>query len=288
MFFVMNEDYRALIKALPHIRALRGKIVVVKYGGNAMLNDALKSAVIEDLVFLQTAGITVALVHGGGPEIEAMLKATGKESRFVNGLRYTDDETMDIVLMVLAGKVNKGIVALLEAAGARAAGICGIDGSLFSATRDTRDDLGLVGKIEHVNTDFLFSIIASGALPVISSVARGAGSEASLIFNVNADTAAAQLAAALKAEKLVLMTDVAGLLADASDSRTLIKSATLAHLDALKKDGVIKGGMIPKLECCEVALCGGVNKTHIIDGRTPHALLSCLFSDEGTGTTITR
>jgi acetylglutamate kinase len=282
----MNEDYAALIKALPHIRALRGKTVVVKYGGNAMINEALKAAVIEDLVFLQTAGIVVVLVHGGGPEIDAMLKAVGKESRFVNGLRYTDCETMDIVQMVLCGKVNKGIVALLEAAGVRTIGLCGIDGSLLSATRDTRADLGLVGKIENVNTDFLSSIIAGGALPVISSVAPGAGSEAGLVFNVNADTAAAKIAAAMKAEKLVLMTDIAGILRDPHNTDTLIRNATLSGMEALKKEGVISGGMIPKVECCEIALLGGVKKSHIIDGRVPHALLTCLFSDEGIGTTL--
>jgi acetylglutamate kinase len=268
--------------------ALRGKTIVVKYGGSAMINDALKAAVIEDIVFVQKAGIPVILVHGGGPEIEAMLKAVGKESRFVNGLRYTDAETMEIVQMVLCGKVNKNITALLETAGATAIGLSGIDGSLFQAERVKGADLGLVGKIEKVNVDFLKAIMRSGALPVISSVALGCGADQGLSLNVNADTAAAKIAAAVKAEKLILITDVPGILRDVRDRDSLISNASLEDIDKLKKEGVITRGMLPKVDCCEIALSGGVRCAHIIDGRVPHSLLSELFTDEGIGTMIHR
>ncbi|MDR3324852.1 MAG: acetylglutamate kinase [Spirochaetaceae bacterium] len=281
-----ESESAALIKALPHIKALRGKTIVVKYGGNAMINDALKAAVIEDVVFMQTAGIPVVLVHGGGPEIEAMLKAVGKESHFINGLRHTDEETMAIVQMVLCGKVNKDIVALLETAGATAVGLSGIDGSLFQAEREKGADLGLVGKIHTVNVAFLKAIMQSGALPVVSSVALGSGADRGIALNVNADTAAAKIAAAIKAEKLILMTDVPGILRNVHDPDSLISNASLADIDKLKKDGSITKGMIPKVDCCEIALHGGVKRAHIIDGRAPHALLAELFTDEGIGTMI--
>ncbi|MDR3301824.1 MAG: acetylglutamate kinase [Spirochaetaceae bacterium] len=269
-------------------RASGAKTVVVKYGGNAMINDALKDAVIKDIVFVQQAGIRVILVHGGGPEIEAMLKAVGKESRSVNGLRYTDEETMEIVQMVLCGKVNKNITAMLETAGVTAIGLSGIDGSLFQAQREKGADLGLVGKIEKVNVEFLKAIMQSGALPVISSVALGCGEDRGRSLNVNADTAAAKIAAAVQAEKLILMTDVPGILRDVRDSDSLISDASLEEIARLKKEGVITKGMLPKVDCCEIALSAGVQCAHIIDGRLPHSLLSELFTNEGIGTMIHR
>jgi acetylglutamate kinase len=245
-----------------------------------MINSELKAAVVSDIVAMYRDGVNVVLVHGGGPEIEAMLKATGRESRFVGGLRYTDEKTMEIVQMVLCGKVNKDLVALLQTAGADAVGLCGIDGALLRAERETGADLGLVGKITKVNVEFLRSIMKLG-IPVISSVALGCGDAAGLSLNVNADTAAAEIAAACKAEKLILMTDIAGVLRDVNKSETLIKKTTRAGLAALKAEGIIRAGMIPKLECCETALAGGVGQVHIIDGRVPHAILA-----EGTGTLI--
>jgi acetylglutamate kinase len=287
----------ALIQGLPYIQALRGKTIVVKYGGNAMINAELKASVIKDIVFLHTVGIPVILVHGGGPEIEAMLRAVGKESRFVNGLRYTDEETMSIVQMVLCGKVNKEITALLEAEGVHALGICGIDGALFQAERENKLDLGFVGKIKKVNVNFLRAIMQGcrsiendgqqdRIIPVISSVALGVGADKGLSLNVNADTAAALTAEAIKAEKLILMTDVAGLLRDIQNPESLIREANLADIDKLKKEGAVSKGMVPKLDCCEIALLGGVKAAHIIDGRVPHGLLAELFGGERIGTMI--
>jgi acetylglutamate kinase len=232
-------------------------------------------------------GIRAVLVHGGGPEIEAMLKKTGKESRFVNGLRYTDEETMEIVQMVLCGKVNKEITGLIERAGGRAIGLCGIDGAMLKARRMRgEEDLGLVGEIEEVDVSILNTALDSGTIPVVSSVAYGIGGDEGQALNINADTAAAKIAAALKAEKLILMTDVRGILRDVRDPDSLIKSASRPELEELKKTGVLNKGMIPKADCCTLALDGGVGKAHIIDGRLPHALLIELFTDEGIGTMI--
>jgi acetylglutamate kinase len=268
------------------IKSLRGKTVVVKYGGNAMINNELKASLAGDLVVMQKAGINVILVHGGGPEIEAMLKATGRQSRFVNGLRYTDEQTMEIVQMVLCGKVNKDIVALLQNSGANAIGLCGIDCALLQAERITgaAADLGLVGKIVKVNVDFLRSIMQL-ALPVISSVALCCGGESALVLNVNADTAAAEIAAACKADKLILMTDIAGILRDVNKPQTLIGEIGLEGLASLKAEGVISRGMIPKVECCEIAVRSGVGEAHIIDGRVAHSVLDSL-SGENAGTII--
>jgi acetylglutamate kinase len=283
-----HERAEVLIHALPYIQEFQGKTVVVKYGGNAMINGELKAAVIQDVILLACIGIRTVLVHGGGPEIEAMLKKTGKESRFVNGLRYTDEETMEIVQMVLCGKVNKDIVSLIQQAGGKAMGLCGIDGGLLRARRlrTGGEDLGLVGEIEAVEVPVLNAVLASGAIPVISSVALGIGEDAGRSLNINADTAAAKIAAAAGAEKLLLMTDVRGILRDVQDQDSLIKTATLAELEDLKRDGIVSKGMIPKVECCRLALEGGVKKAHIIDGRLPHALLIELFTDEGIGTMI--
>ena len=278
-----------LIHALPYIRRYRGKTIVVKYGGNAMINEDLKAAVIEDIILMSCVGIRTVLVHGGGPEIEAMLKKTGKESRFVNGLRYTDEETMEIVQMVLCGKVNKEITGLIGRAGGRAIGLCGIDGAMLKARRLRGDeDLGLVGEIEEVDTAVLDSVLDSEAIPVVSSVAFGTGEDEGKALNINADTAAAKIAAALKAEKLILMTDVRGILRDLRDPDSLVKSASRPELEELRKQGIISKGMIPKADCCGLALDGGVKKAHIIDGRLPHALLIELFTDEGIGTMLTR
>jgi acetylglutamate kinase len=284
---ISNSDRaEVLVHALPYIQQFHGKTIVIKYGGNAMLNNALKTAVIEDLVLMNCVGIRVVLVHGGGPEIENMLSALGKESRFVNGLRYTDEETMEVVQMVLCGKVNKDITALIENSGGRALGLCGIDGAMLKARRISGEDLGLVGEITEVDTSALENILASGSIPVVSSVAIGTGDDAGKVFNVNADTAAAKIAATLGAEKLILMTDVRGILKDVHDENSLVKAAGRAALEELKKSGVISKGMIPKVDCCLFAMDAGVKKAHIIDGRLVHALLIELFTDEGIGTMI--
>jgi acetylglutamate kinase len=276
-----------LIHALPYIQRFQGKTIVVKYGGNAMINGELKAAVIQDVILMACVGIRTVLVHGGGPEIEAMLKKTGKESRFVNGLRYTDEETMEIVQMVLCGKVNKEITGLIERAGGRAAGLCGIDGAMLKARRLRGDeDLGLVGEIEEVDVSILNITLDAGAIPVVSSVAYGIGGDEGQALNINADIAAAKIAAALRAEKLILMTDVRGILRDLRDPESLVKTASRPELDELQKQGVLSKGMIPKADCCALALDGGVGKAHIIDGRLPHALLIELFTDEGIGTMI--
>ncbi|MCL2184302.1 MAG: acetylglutamate kinase [Treponema sp.] len=285
-----NDRAKVLIHALPYIQSFYNKTIVVKYGGNAMLNDELKKAVIEDVILMSCVGIRTVLVHGGGPEIEAMLKKTGKESRFVNGLRYTDEETMDIVQMVLCGKINKEIAALIQKTGGKAIGLCGIDGALLKARR-MKEDLGLVGEIEDVDVTILNSILETEAngvciIPVISSVAYGIGEDEGKSLNINADTAAAKIAAALGAEKLVLMTDVRGIMRDVNDETSLIKFVARSQLESLKKEGIISKGMIPKVDCCATALYGGVKKAHIIDGRLPHAILIELFTDEGVGTMI--
>jgi acetylglutamate kinase len=286
----INNADRAeiLIHALPYIKQFRGKTMVVKYGGNAMINTELKKAVIEDMILMSYVGIKTVLVHGGGPEIEEMLKALGKESRFVQGLRYTDEETMEVVQMVLCGKVNKEITALIENSGGSALGLCGIDGALLRAKqyKPNGEDIGLVGEIVSVDARILENILADGTIPVVSSVALGTDADAGKVFNVNADTAAAKIAATLKAEKLILMTDVQGILKDVQDTNSLIKVLTHSELEKLKKDGTVSKGMIPKVDCCALALEQGAKKAHIIDGRLPHALLIELFTDEGIGTMI--
>ncbi|MDR0668466.1 MAG: acetylglutamate kinase [Treponema sp.] len=285
----MSSAGEVLVRALPYIRAYRGRTIVVKYGGASMINGDLKSQVIQDIVLMNYVGIRVILVHGGGPEIESLLKQVGKESRFIQGLRYTDAETMEVVQMVLCGKVNKEITALIEAAGGKAAGLCGIDGATFKARRLKAaggEDLGFVGEIEDVDTGLLDILLDKGVIPVLSSVALGLGDDAGRSLNVNADTAAAKLAAAVKAEKLLLMTDVKGILRDLADPGSLIQEATLAELEILKKEGVVSKGMIPKVDCCALALSGGVKRAHIIDGREPHALIVDLFTDRGVGTMV--
>ncbi|MCL2192567.1 MAG: acetylglutamate kinase [Treponema sp.] len=276
---------KVLIRALPYIQHYWGKTIVVKYGGNAMVNEDIKAAVIQDVVLMACVGIRTVLVHGGGPEIDSMLKRTSIESHFVDGLRYTDSDTMEIVQMVLCGKLNKDITGLIQQAGGKAVGLCGIDGAMLKARRIGDGRLGQVGEINEVDTSLLNSVLNSGFIPVVSSVAFGNGEGQSL--NVNADTAAAKIAVALSAEKLVLMTDVKGILRDTQDPGSLIQALTRAELDGLKNDGTISQGMIPKVDCCSLALDGGVQRAHIIDGRLPHALLIELFTDEGIGTMLT-
>ena len=271
---------RVLTQALPYIKQYAGKTVVIKYGGNAMISDELKAAVMEDIVLLSTVGVDVVLVHGGGPEINAMLKKIQKESKFLNGMRVTDQETMDIVQQVLAGKVNKDLVQRLEDAGGKAVGLCGLDGSLLKADQlDTQ--LGFVGEIREVNAEILQNASANGYVPIVSTVAAGYHGE---VFNINADVAAARIAASLGAMKLILMTDVRGLLQDKEDESTLIPVVNVSDVSRLKKEGIISGGMIPKIDCCVDAVRRGVGRAHIIDGRTPHSILVELFTDEGIGT----
>jgi acetylglutamate kinase len=282
-----HNQVELLVHALPYIQRYQGKTIVVKYGGNAMINGVLKAAVIQDVILMTCVGIRTVLVHGGGPEIDEMLKKIGKESRFIDGLRYTDGETMEIVQMVLCGKVNKDITGLIQQAGGRAIGLCGIDGAMLKAGRKSDDDYGLVGDIEDVDTSILNSALSAGFIPVVSSVAYGLGIDNGKPLNINADTAAAKIAAALGAEKLVLMTDVQGILRNVDNPNSLIKTAARSELDSMKKSGVISKGMIPKVDCCALALDGGVKKASIIDGRLPHALLIEMFTDEGIGTMLT-
>lgn len=274
-----------LVNALPYIQKYNGKIVVVKYGGNAMTSQTLKDAVMTDVVLLSLVGIRVVLVHGGGPEIDEMLHRIGKKSSFVGGLRYTDKETAEIVQMVLAGKVNKGLVSLLSQHGGTALGLCGIDGNMLSCERKTSIDAGYVGHINCVNTKPILDALAGGYIPVISTVATDAAGD---VYNINADTAAAKIAAALKAESLILMTDVCGLLRDKEDERTLITHLDVSEVSELTRSGIITSGMIPKVECCVEAIRRGVKKSVIIDGRIPHSIMLELFSDEGIGTLFTR
>ena len=283
MDFTTAERAQVLTQALPYIKQYAGKTVVIKYGGNAMISEELKAAVMEDIVLLSTVGIHVVLVHGGGPEISAMLKKIGKESRFVGGMRYTDQETMDIVEMVLAGKVNKSLVQLLEEHGGRAIGLCGLDGGMLKAVpMKAEEDLGLVGEITRVDVTLIRNSLENGTIPVVATIA--AGENDGNTYNINADIAAAQIAASLAAEKLVLMTDVRGLLEDRENEDSLISVVRVSEVQSLKKRGVISGSMIPKIDCCVEAVRRGVRRTHIIDGRIPHSILIEMLTDEGIGT----
>ncbi len=275
---------KVLVESLPYFKQWCGKVVVVKYGGNAMLNEDLKKAVMEDIVLLSTIGIKVVLVHGGGPEINSMLERVGKESKFVDGLRYTDAETMEIVQMVLSGKLNKDIVGILLQKGGRAVGLSGVDAGLLRAKK-LEKDLGFVGEVTDVNPQILISLLNEGFIPVVSTVALGEQGDSSR-YNINADTAAAKIAVALKAEKFVQLTNVPGILRNLNDPSTLIKRIEKSAIGSLKATGIIAGGMIPKIDCCLTALEGGVPRTHIIDGRVPHSLLIEMFSDRGIGTMI--
>ena len=273
-----------LVSALPHIRKYAGKIIVVKYGGNAMTSEELKDAVMEDLVLLSMVGVQVVLVHGGGPEISEMLRRVGKESVFKNGLRVTDAETVEIAQMVLAGKLNKNLVTMLQNKGGRAIGLSGQDGGMIRA--EMKDpELGYVGEITEVDPRPVLDLLDAGYIPVISTVGFDGEGNA---YNINADTAAAKIASVLGAESLIVMTDIAGLLADKDDPSTLISKVRVGEIDSLLVSGVISGGMIPKIECCAEALQGGVEKVFIIDGRVKHSIIMETLTDEGLGTMLVK
>ena len=273
-----------LIQALPYIKQYAGKTIVVKYGGNAMVDETLKAAVMQDIVLMRYVGLNPILVHGGGPEISDAMQRLGKTPEFVGGLRVTDAETMEIVEMVLTGKTNKGIVSHLNRQGGHAVGVSGKDGNLIRAERETtKGDIGFVGRVTQIDPALIHTLTAAGYIPVVSSVAIGAQGES---YNVNADTVAGELAAALGATKLIMMTDVDGIYQDFSDKDSLIAEMTAKDARQLVTDGVVDKGMIPKIEACVTALAGGVERAHIIDGRRPHALLIEVFTDEGVGTMV--
>ena len=275
---------RVLVHALPYIQDYSGKIVVVKYGGNAMVSEQLKDSVIRDICLLQLIGVKVVLVHGGGPEIPEVLEKMGKQSAFVDGVRVTDEETVGVALMVLAGKINKTLVNLIELKGGSAIGLSGLDGHMLEA-KIKKPELGYVGQITNVNVKPILDVIDKGYIPVVSTVGYdGAGN----LYNINADTAAARIAGELGAESLIAMTDIAGILKDKNDPSTLISSIKVSDLPGLISDGVIQGGMIPKAECCRSAIEWGVNRVFIIDGRVPHAILIEMLTNEGIGTMFTR
>lgn len=275
---------KILTQAVPYIKEYTGTYVVAKYGGNAMTDPELKKSVMQDILLLRLVGVNVILVHGGGPEINSMLKKLSIESHFLNGLRVTDKETMDVVQMVLAGKVNKSLVADLTALGGKAVGLCGLDGGLIKVHQQD-EKLGLVGEIDEINTDLLEDVLEREYIPVISSIGIDDKGHA---YNINADTAAAKIAAALKAESMVVMSNINGVMKDPKDPDSLIKKITLSDAEALKADGTIAGGMIPKVDCCTHAVEEGVKKVFIINGEIPHAILIELLTDEGLGTMFTK
>jgi len=282
-----HERAQTLVEALPYIQEFTGKVVVIKYGGNAMISEELFDAVIEDMIMLQLVGIHAVLVHGGGPEINDMLAKLGIKSKFVNGLRYTNKETMDVVQSVLCGKVNKDLVAKIIHKGGSAIGLCGLDGKLFEAEiikRDDGEDYGLVGDIKKVNPQIVKDAIGDGHIPVVATVAYGTDNDTA--YNVNADTAAAKLAIALGAEKFILLTNTRGILKEKDNEDSLIKVLKSDEIPNLVKQGIVSEGMLPKVECCVDAINGGVNRTHILDGRIPHSILIELFTNEGAGTMI--
>lgn len=281
----INNTQRAqvLIHALPYIQKYTNKIVVIKYGGNAMINEALKEAVMGDIVLLSTIGIKVVLVHGGGPEISATLNKMGKETEFIDGLRVTDKETADVVQMVLAGKINKSLVCQLGNLGGKALGLSGLDAKMIRACK--MDEVhGFVGEIEAINTELILDVLDMGYIPVVSTIGYD---EAGNCYNINADTAAARIAGELSAESLISMTDIAGLLRDKDDDSTLISKVFVSDAPRLISEGIISGGMIPKIDCCIEAIRRGVKKAFILDGRVPHAILIEMLTDEGLGTMFT-
>ncbi|MBR4863148.1 MAG: acetylglutamate kinase [Oscillospiraceae bacterium] len=282
--FTNAERAEVLTAALPYIKKYSGKVVLIKYGGNAMQTESLKQQVMEDIALLWLIGVKVVLVHGGGPEISQTMKALGKEAVFVDGLRVTDEETMDIVQMVLAGKVNKSLVNLIQTKGGHAVGVSGVDGGIIEAkVKDPR--LGLVGEITKVRTQPILDMLEKNYIPVISTIASDRQGNT---YNINGDTAAAYIAGALGAERMFLMTDIAGILRDKDDPSTLIPHVTTTEAMALREEGIISGGMIPKVECCVEALEHGVKNVVIMDGRTPHSILMELLTDEGAGTMVTK
>lgn len=282
--FSNAQRAEVLTQALPYIKQYTGKVVVVKYGGNAMVNDQLKEQVMEDIVLLQLIGVKVVLVHGGGPEISELMGRLGKKAEFVDGLRVTDKETVDIVQMVLAGKVNKTLVNLLEMKGGKAMGISGMDGRLIEAEMKNKK-LGYVGKITKINIDPVNDLLEKGYIPVVSTV--GCDREGNT-YNINGDTAAAYIAGALESERLIMMTDITGVLRDRDDPSTLIPKISVSDAAKLKEEGIISGGMIPKIDCCIEALEKGVQDVTIMDGRVPHSILMELLTNEGAGTMVSR
>ncbi len=280
-----TENAKILLEALPYIQQFNGKTIVVKYGGNAMLNDELKNSVMRDIVLLSIVGMRVVLVHGGGPEISSMLEKLGKESVFVDGLRYTDKETAEIVAMVLAGKVNKSLVSLIHSNKGKALGLCGADGGMIKADKKQAVDLGYVGDIVHIDPEPIKVSLDEGFIPVVATIGVD---EDGQVYNINADTAAADIAAALNAEKLVTMTDIRGLLRDVDDEDSLISQLKINDIPDLINEGIISGGMIPKIESIVSAMNKGLNEAVIIDGRIEHSILLELFSDSGIGTLFLR
>lgn len=278
----ISNEQRALVltQALPYIQDYNGKIVVIKYGGNAMINDELRQAVMKDIVLLSLIGVKVVLIHGGGPEISETLTKMGKESKFVNGLRVTDEETAQVAQMVLAGKINKNLVNMLQIIGGKAIGLCGMDGHLIEA-KMMNEELGYVGEITNINPEPVLDLLEKGYIPVIATV--GCDNEGN-VYNINADTAAASLAGTLKAESFISLTDISGLLRDKDDESTLISEVCVSDAPRLVSEGVIAGGMIPKVECCIEAIRRGVKRVFIIDGRVPHSILIEMFTDAGIGT----
>ena len=282
--FSNAERAEVLTAALPYIQKYRGHIVVIKYGGNAMISEELRSQVMEDIVLLQLIGIKVVLVHGGGPEITNLMERLGKQAQFVDGLRVTDAETVDIVQMVLSGKINKTLVRLIGLRGGKAMGISGADDQLIQA--EMKDpQLGFVGKITDVNIQPVLDLLEKGYIPVISTVGCDLSGN---IYNINGDTAAAFIAGALGAKRLIMMTDIAGVLRDKNDPASLIPQLSVEEASVLFREGTIAGGMIPKVECCITAISRGVDKAIIMDGRVPHSILMELLTDEGAGTMLTR
>lgn len=280
MEFSNADRAEVLTQALPYIKRYTGKTVVVKYGGNAMINETLKQQVMEDIVLLWLIGVKIVLIHGGGPEISELMKKVGKESVFVDGLRVTDKESMEIVQMVLAGKVNKTLVNLLEMKGGRAVGLSGIDGRIIES-RIKNEKLGFVGEITKINPKTIEDLLSNGYIPVISTIGCDASGNT---YNINGDTAAAHIAGALNAERLIMMTDIDGILRDKDDPSTLIHEISIAETEKLYSVGIISGGMIPKVECCVEAIHKGVKNVVVMDGRVPHSILMELLTDEGAGT----
>ncbi len=289
-----REKASILVEALPYIKKFYGKTVVIKYGGNAMINCQLKQAVLTDIVLMKYVGMHPVIVHGGGPGITGMLERVGKKSEFVGGLRVTDEETMDIVEMVLVGKINKEIVGMLNNIGGKAVGLSGKDADLLMARKkygrvpaengeDEVVDIGQVGAIDRVNPEIISTVIREGYIPVVAPVAAGEGGKS---YNVNADSAAGALAEALQADKLIILTDVEGILADKDDTESLISTIKVCEVPDLIRKGIIQGGMIPKVECCVSAVNSGVKTTHILDGRVPHSILLEIFTDRGIGTMV--
>ena len=285
---IISDEMKAqvLTAALPYIQKYYGKTVVVKYGGNAMINPELKQAVMSDIILLTLVGIKIVLIHGGGPEISSMLKKLGIESKFVNGLRYTDKETAEVVQMVLAGKTNKDLVSLVERCGGKAVGLCGIDGAMIKAKPMEDDfDYGFVGDITDIDPKPIEKVLQEGYIPVIATVGIDDDGQ---VYNINADTAAAEIAAALNAENIITLSDIPGLLRDVNDSTTLISEIHVDEVTSLIESGIISGGMITKMKSCEKAVRSGVKKAVMIDGRIPHSILIEMFSDEGIGTLMTK